>query len=144
MVVKIMVMIIIQTSRERQFKFTAWGLMPVSISSVCFVNVFQATQMYHYYAVKYISESLFVSVTCWRTCQNMQRSISNGHRNLEIHIADQTYTHMHTPPEPLEGRYSTPQARAHILTDAVSPSPCHAHYLECVCVCELNRHVSLD
>lgn len=94
-VVKIMVMIITQTSRERQFQFTAWGLMPVSISSVCFVNVFQAAQMYHYYAVKNNSKSVFVSVTCWRTCQNMQRSISHGHRNLEIHIADQTHTHTH-------------------------------------------------
>lgn len=93
-----MVMIITQTSRERQFQFTAWGLMPVSISSVCFVNVFQAAQMYHYYAVKNNSKSVFVSVTCWRTCQNMQRSISHGHRNLEIHIADQTHTHTSRAP----------------------------------------------
>lgn len=58
------------------------------------VNVFQAASIYHYYAVKYISESPFVSVTCWRTCQNMQRSISHSHRKLEIHPSDQTHTHL--------------------------------------------------
>lgn len=70
------------------------------LSVLCvIVNVFQAAQIYHYYAVKYITKSLFVSVTCWRTCQNMKRSISHSHRNLEIHTWDQTHTH--TPPKPL-------------------------------------------
>lgn len=67
------------------------------LSLLCMiVNVFQAAQMYRYRALKYICKSLFVSVTCWRTCQNMQRSISHSHRNLETHTADQT----HTPPVP--------------------------------------------
>lgn len=75
----------------------------------------------------------------------MQRPISHSDRELEIHTADQIHT-LYTPPGPLLGRYLTPQAQEHIVIDAVSPNPCHAHYLGCMCahVCVLSRHVSLD
>lgn len=100
------------------------------------VNVFQAAQMYHYYAVKYICTSLFVSVTCWRTCQNMQRSISHCHRNLEIHTADQTHTHIHLPsPFRDDILHHRPKHISLLMPYRLQAFFTHTTWSVCACVC---------
>lgn len=118
-----MVMIIIQTSGGKAISIHCPGINASEyfLSELCvIVNVFQAAQMCRYYAVKYICTSLLVSVTCWRTCQNMQRSISRSHRNLEIHTADQTHTHL---PSPFRDDILHRRPEHISSTDAVSPKP---------------------
>lgn len=104
-------------------------------------NVFQAAHIYAECAGsgKYRMSEAFSLICCmWR---NMPKHATLNHpltlpekKKKVAHTCMQVHTHTHVL-ELLRGRYSTPWAEERILIDAVSPGPCQARYLGCVCEC---------